>query len=286
MNGGSSTGLSISPNPVSFSTAVNGAIQNQLVTLSSATVGGAVTVAAVGTPPGWLTATGPSPANVVANQASTFTISANPSGLSAGTYTAPIAVTLGTLSGTVTVNLVVGGGGGGGGSTAVAPASLTFTSQLGSASVPAQQKLVITGPAGAWSATPSVTTPTGGTWLRVSPSSGSSLPDPSVSGASPVVSVDPTNLPVGTYSGSIAVTTAGGGTQTVSVTYTVVSGAILIPNPGSLVYSAQTGQGNPINQTVFFSGSNSSLNPISISAVSNNSWITLVASSAAFVTVG
>ncbi len=96
------------------------------VTLSSNTAGGAVTVSAVGTPPAWLTATGPSPANVVAGQASTFTVSANPSGLAAGTYTAPIAVTLGTLSGTVTVNLVVGGGGGGGGSTAVAPASLTL----------------------------------------------------------------------------------------------------------------------------------------------------------------
>ncbi len=101
-----------------------------------------------------------------------------------------------------------------------------------------------------------------------------------------MVSVDPTGLAVGTYSGTIAVTTAGGGTQNVSVTYSVVSGAILMPNPGSLVYSAQTGQGNPTNQTVFFSGSNSSLNPISISAVSNNSWIKLVSSSAAFVTVG
>ena len=36
----------------------------------------------------WLTATDPSPANVVAGQSSTFTVSANPAGLAAGTYTA------------------------------------------------------------------------------------------------------------------------------------------------------------------------------------------------------
>ena len=179
-------------------------------------MGGAVTVSAVGTPPAWLTATAPSPSNVVAGQSSTFTVSANPSGLAAGTYSAPIAVTLGTLSGTVTVNLVVGGGGGGGGTTLVSPASLSFSSQLGSSSIPAQQKLVITGPAGAWTATTSVTTPSGGTWLRISQTGGSSLPDPSVSGSSPVVFVDPTGLAVGTYAGNIAVTTTGG-TQNVPV---------------------------------------------------------------------
>ena len=226
--------------------------------------------------PSWLTATVPSPANVVAGQSSTFTVSANPSRTGGGhLYGAPIAVTLGTLSGTVTVTLVVGGGGGGGGTTLVSPASLAFTSQLGSSAIPAQQKLVITGPAGAWTATTSVTSPSGGTWLRITPTSGSSLPDPSVSGSSPVVIVDPTGLAVGTYAGTIAVTTTGG-TQNVSVSLSVVSGAILIPNPGTLVFSAQTGQANPANQNVFFGASDNTLNPLSISATTTTSWIKLV----------
>jgi uncharacterized protein (TIGR03437 family) len=285
VNGGNSSGLSITPNPVSFSTGVNGAIQSQAVTLSSSSVGGAVTVSSVGTAPTWLTATGPSPSNVVAGQSSTFTVSVNPNGLAAGTYTAPIAVTLGTLSGTVTVNLIVGGGGGGGGTTLVSPASLTFSSQLGSSSIPAQQKLVITGPAGQWTATPSVTTPSGGNWLKISQTGGSSLPDPSVPGSSPSVFVDPTGLGIGNYSGTIAVTTTGG-TQNVTVTLSIVAGPILIPNPGTLVYTAQTGQGNPVNQTVTFGGSDGTLNPLSITATTSTSWIKIVSASSAFVIVG
>ena len=94
-----------------------------------------------------------------------------------------------------------------------------------------------------------------------------------------------TGLAVGNYTGTIAVTT-NGGTQNVGVTLSVVSNAILVPNPGSLFYSAQSGQGNPANQTVFFGASNSSLNPISITAVSNANWISLVNTGSAFVTVG
>ena len=116
------------------------------------------------------------PSTVVAGQGSTFTVSANTTGLPAGTYTAPIAVTLGTLSGTVTVNLVVGGGGGGGSTTAVAPTAMSFSYQSGSTSIVPPQKLVITGPAGVWTSTTTITTPSGGTWLRLTPSSGVPYP--------------------------------------------------------------------------------------------------------------
>jgi uncharacterized protein (TIGR03437 family) len=284
VNGGTTSGLFISPNPVTFNAAVNGAVQSQLITVSSNTTGGAVTLSVNGTPATWLSYTNPSPANVVVNQSSTFTLTANPNGLAAGTYTAaPITVTLGTLTGTLSVSLVVGGGGGGGGSTAVSPTAMSFSFQQGSTTIVPPQKLVITGPAGAWTSV--ITTSNSGTWLRLTPSSGNSLPDLTNPNAIPVVTVDPTGLAVGTYTGTIAVTTPGG-TQNVSVTLSVVSGAILVPNPGSLYYSAQTGQGNPANQTVFFGASNSSLNPISITAVSNANWISLVSTGSAFVTVG
>jgi hypothetical protein len=111
-----------------------------------------VTVTGSGTTPVWLSATAPSPASVAANQASTFTVYANPVGQATGTYTGNIAVSIGGQSAILTVTLVVGGGGGGTGTTAVAPASLQFTYQLGTqAAFVAQQKLVITGPQGSWS---------------------------------------------------------------------------------------------------------------------------------------
>ena len=133
---------------------------------------------------------------MVANQQSTFTVYANPAGLTAATYSSSIAVTVGGQSGTLTVTLVVGSGSGGGGtgSTAVAPTSLNFTYHLGSpAFAIAQQKLVITGPAGPWSASISSGTP----WLKMSPTSGSALPNPAASSENPIVYIDPSGLATG-----------------------------------------------------------------------------------------
>ncbi len=243
-------------------------------------------MAAVSPFPSWLTTDpGPFPATLAANQYSPLMYPPIRAGSPQAPFTGAIAVTIGAASGLINVTFVVGSGGGGGGTTLVSPASLSFSSQLGSFSLPAQQKLVITGPAGQWTATPSVTTPSGGNWLKISQTGGSSLPDPSVPGSSPVVFVDPTGLAIGTYTGTIAVTTTGG-TQNVSVTLSVVAGAILIPNPGTLIYSAQTGQGNPSNQTVTFGGSDGTLNPLSITATTSTSWIRIVSSSSAFVIVG
>ena len=169
-----------------------------------------------GNAPGWLTTTpGPFPSRVSygTNQFS-FTVFANPGGLAANTYTASISVTIGSQQGNLAVTLVVGSGGGGGGTgtTSVAPSALSFSYQTGaSAGTIAPQKLVITGPAGAWSSIVSVANPTGGNWLKLNPSSGSSLPDPSFSGAAPVVTIDPTGLGAGNYTGTIAISTTTGG---------------------------------------------------------------------------
>lgn len=283
VNGGNSSGLTISPSStLTFNTAVNGAAQSQVVSLTS-TLGGSVTVSGIGAAPAWLTATGPSPASVIAGQASTFTVNVFPAGLPAGTYSSSIAVTMGSgsQSGTLTVNLVVGGGGTGTGTTAVAPTALNFSYQAGTnVGFVARQKLVVTGPAGVWSSVIS----NGTTWLKFSPGGGSSLPDPAVDTNTPVVSIDPTGLTVGSYSGAIDITTLGG-TQRVTVSLSVVSGPILVPNPGSMIFAAQTGQANPNAQALFFSASDSSLFPLSTSAVANNSWIRLVGPTPNGVTV-
>ena len=150
--------------------------------------------------------------------------------------------------------------------------------------IPAQQKLVITGPAGHGRRRLQSPTPSGGNWLKISPTSGSSLPDPSVSGSSPVVFVDPTGLAIGTYTGTIAVTTTGG-TQNVSVSLSVVAGAILIPNPGTLSLARRPARGTQQSDRHF-----RRLRRYLESAIDHRDhqyhWIKIVSSSSAFVTIG
>ncbi len=289
VNGGSTPGFTITPASVSFSSAVGGPQQVQTVTMSS-TQGGHATVGPYPNAPSWLTfSAAPSVDPVAANQSTTFTITVTPGGLAANTYTASIPVAIGTQQATVAVNLVVGGGGAG--STAVAPTALTFAYQAGTnVSLVAQQKLVITGPAGAWSATTNIATPSGGSWLSVIPASGSALPDPAIDSQAPIVTVNPAGLVGGsTYTGSITIQTPGG-LQTIQVTLTVSATAVLIPNlgnSGDVIFNATTGQGNPGSRLVSFSGSDSTLPPsaLAISAFSNTPWITIGGTAASQVSV-
>jgi uncharacterized protein (TIGR03437 family) len=274
VNGGNATGLVVNPNPLTFNANINSTQQSAVVTLSS-NVGGNVVVTGSGSVPSWLSATGPSPVNVGANQTATFTVSADPTGLAASTYTGDIAVSIGGQSAILNVRLVVGGGSGGGGTgtSAVAPTALQFTYQLGTPATAIQrQKLVITGPAGSWSTTISSSS----SWLKVSPSQGSVLPNPEADGDAPIVTVDPTGLAAGSYSGQITVNAPGGSTN-IQVGLNVVSSTILLPTPGSLIFNAQTGQAKPGGQSVFVSYSDNSLNLSSspVTATSNNDWITL-----------
>ncbi|MEO8596907.1 MAG: hypothetical protein ABI759_26545 [Candidatus Solibacter sp.] len=284
VNGGNASGLTVTPNPLTFNAALGSAQQSQAVTLIS-NAGGAVTVAGSGATPTWLSASGPSPVTVVANQSSSFTVFANPSGLLAGTYSGDIAVSIGGQSAILTVTLTVAssGGGGGTGTSAVAPTNLQFTYQSGTnPAFIARQSLAITGPPGAWSTTISSTA----TWLKVTPSSGSSLPDPDNPNSAPLVTIDPTGLALGSYAGAITVNAPGGSTN-IQVSLVVVSGTILVPTPGSLNFSAHTGQSQPSPQQVFVSDSDNGLSTSSspISAVANNDWITLSGLSSNGVTV-
>ncbi len=250
VNGGNSAGLTINPNPVTFNAALNGSQLSQTVTVGS-NVGGNISLS--GSLPAGLSFSQPV-SNVVSPGGSvSFTVFANPAGLAANTYSGTIQVQVGSQSGTVNVSMVVGGGGGGGtGTTAVAPTTLSFAYQFGTnPAFIAQQKLVITGPAGAW--TSSIFTGDGGTWLKLTPNGGANLPNPASPSDTPIVSIDPTNLAVGSYNGTITINT-GGGTQTqkISVSLNVVSSTILLPTPGALIFTAQTGQAQPAGQSVNF----------------------------------
>ena len=270
VGGGNSNTLTVTPNPISLNVAVNGAQQSLAVSVYSGS-GGILSI----TPslPSSLTYQLPSNTTVAAGGSVVFTVYANPYGLAANTYSGTLYVYVGSQSAAVPVSMIVGGGGTG--TTAIAPASLNFAYQIGTDPVNfvARQKLVITGTAGAWSS--SVSTADGGTWLKLSPTGGTALPSPADDSQAPIVSIDATGLNAGSYGGTIVINTPGA-SQSISVSLTVGTTTVLLPTPsGSLVFAAQTGQAKPTGKSIFFSGSDSTLNPLAITAVSNNTWISV-----------
>ena len=270
VGGGSSTTLTVTPNPISLNVAVNGAQQSQTVSVYSGS-GGTLTISP--SLPSGLTYQLPSNTTVAAGGSVAFTVYANPYGLAANTYSGTLYVYVGSQSAAVPVSMIVGGGGTG--TTAIAPASLNFAYQIGTDPVNfvARQKLVITGTAGAWSS--SVSTADGGTWLKLSPTGGTALPSPADDSQAPIVSIDATGLNAGSYGGTIVINTPGA-SQSISVSLTVGTTTVLLPTPsGSLVFAAQTGQAKPTGKSIFFSGSDSTLNPLAITVVSNNTWISV-----------
>lgn len=124
----------------------------------------------------------------------------------------------------------------------VTPAALTFSFTLGDAKLPAAQTLAISGPAGA----NATITPAGGLWLTVTP----------LSGAMPVsakVSVNPTTLAVGTYTGTVTVAAPSATPDPVVVAVQLVvkappSSFAVSPNPVAVTYVR--GNANPAPVTL------------------------------------
>ena len=59
-----------------------------------------------------------------------------------------------------------------------------------------------------------------------------------------------------------------------------------MPNPGSLIFNAQTGQGNPTNQTIFFSSSDNTLSLWRSPRFPTVTWLKVVSTGAAFALIG
>jgi hypothetical protein len=179
---------------------------------------------------GWLfvnTSTGVTPSNL--------SITANPSNLGIGTYTATITLTATSpasvanspqvINVTMTVSPNV--------SLAASPSSLAFTQSVNGAA-PAPQTFTVTG-AGQIPFTAFATTSQGGAWLSVNPTSGTTP-------ATLTVSIVNSFLQPGTYQGQIAISTAGSANPVnVPVTLTVGSSTGGLANAGSIAHLASAG---------------------------------------------
>jgi len=122
----------------------------------------------------------------------------------------------------------------------VSPASVTFSYQVGSSTLPASSKVTVTLPTGTPSSTVVVAQESSSpAWLVVTPSSG-------YSPLALTVNANPTGLPPGTYPGSIAIsTTPTTMTLTIPVTLTVSNppSSLVVISP-SANYTAATSSSN------------------------------------------
>ena len=209
----------------------------------------------------WLTVTpvsGTTPASLSA--------SVNPAGLAAGTYSGALSIASTGAANTplsVPVSLTVSSSA----SMTVAPASLAFNYLMGGAAPPVQSiSISSNGSPLSYTATAS-----GGSWLAVSPASGTTP-------ASLGVSINTAGLTAGSYTGSVSIASAGAANspQTVPVTLTVIPPNLTV-SPASLTFSYQIGGTAPAAQSISI-GSNGSALSYTVAA-SGGTWLSVTPAS-------
>jgi uncharacterized protein (TIGR03437 family) len=262
VNGGSSSGLTITPNPISFSAPFNGSQQSTTVTVASQQ-SGTLTISNNGCT--WLTFNG-SGFFINAGGTASVSVFANPFGLSVNNYSCTLTFTVGGLSTNVPVSFAVGTGGGTG-STAAAPSTVNLIyQQSASPSFASHPAVSITGPDGTW--TTNVSYSSGATnWLALSPASGTLPLNNTLT-----LGANIAGLAVGNYSATLTITTQGG-TATVIVNLAVVTGNIIYTSPGSANFFYNIGSGTPSAQTIFVGNSDGSA--LSFTTTASDTWVTV-----------
>lgn len=214
----------------------------------------------------WLQVT---PASGTTNPAATLTVSAIPSSLGVGSYTGFITVTptgQQALIVTVTLNVTQAGTGG----ITLTPSALTFGYQVGG-NLPSPQQVSLN------TAVPTSFTAAAlsSGWLSVSPQSGTTSPT-----AVLTISVNPTPLPPGSYTGFVTVSVPNQPPASVSVALTVTGtggGGTFTVSPLSFNFTYQVGGTPPSQQTmVITTPTNSSYTAVPLSV---GNWLQVVPAS-------
>jgi uncharacterized protein (TIGR03437 family) len=267
--------ISLQQNSLSFSAASGGApiTQNAAVLGSVPSLGFAVSVSTANGG-NWLSsisATGLTPELVP--------VTADSSNLAPGTYTGtvtiiPVAATPAALP--LTVTFTVGA--------ALPPklsvdqTNLSFTYPNAAPARSATIKILNAGSGGLeFIAVP--TTKTGGSWLTASQALGNVYPSAPVTLA---VKADPSNLPPGTYTGSLSIQSTGGGTVTIPVNMAIssLSQALLLTQTGmSFTAVAQGGVVPPQSFGVVNLGTGSLPWTASVSTLAGGNWLSAIPAS-------
>ena len=206
--------LAVSPGFLTLTSVAGGPSETRQVIVSNPG-GGTLSytvLAAAGAP--WLRL-GSTAGSVGSGLSSSFDVTVNPAGLQPGTYQSSLDIRAGTETRTLRVTLLLSGQSQ---SMLLTQSGMKFTALARGTAAPAQTFGIVNLGVGTMNWRTSATTFSGGNWLRVSPSEGSSQ-----GGSSNVplvaVSVDPTALGEGQYFGTIQVQAPGAGNspQVVSV---------------------------------------------------------------------
>ncbi len=232
--------LTVSPLSLSFTYQTGGSTPAaQPVTLSSSSALNYTAVSSAA----WLNATpasGATPASL--------SVSVNPAGLAVGNYSGTLTVTASGASNSpqkIAVSLAVTSASSGNPSLNVAPGTLTFTYASGS-TTSGTQNLSITSTGAALQITAAAS---GGSWLSVTPTTGSTS-------VTVKVSANPTGLAAGTYNGTITITSTGAANtpQTIPVKLVVSSstgsGRLRIWPTRGVYFDYQSGQSDPAPKNV------------------------------------
>jgi uncharacterized protein (TIGR03437 family) len=148
------------------------------------------------------------------------------------------------------------------------PTSLSFTQSQGATTAPAAQTVSLTANGGSTGFTASVSPVTGGSWLQVSPSSGTAT-------GSISASVAVNTLSQGTYTSQIVIKFVNAATPTitipVSLTITAAQ-ATVAASPTSLTFTYQLGGTTPATQQINVTSSSGAV-PVTVSTTSTPAWL-------------
>jgi uncharacterized protein (TIGR03437 family) len=234
----------------------------------------------------WLSVA-PSSGTLAPFVASSIGVTVNPAGLVAGTYTGFVSIKVSPTgeSFDVPVNAVIASSQQ---SIVLSQGGFRFQAVQGGAAPPAQSLTVLNGGPGTLNFSAAASTTSGGNWLTISPTTGSSN---STTAGALGVSVNATGLAPGNYYGQIAVSSSSAGnspqiaTVVLNVTTSANSPGLSFSTTGLIFVAAAKGA-NPAAKSVVLN--NPSPTPVMVGASTNSSTpgIFTATASAATVTTG
>lgn len=228
--------ITVSPSQLTFNTSINGTAGSQnLVVVSNN--GSAAGFTATTFPSGtWLSVT---PSSSTTPQVLSVSVSAG--SMAAGAYAGFITITSGSSSSTVPVVLNVNSSGS---SPIVAtPASVSLNFEMGSTVPQSQQVSVSSSGTSNLTFTATTSTNNNGNWLSVNPSSGTTP-------TSVTISVNPSNLTAGAYSGAVAINSPGETGILIPVQVNIASPSTIDVTPAQVNFAYQLNTTAPAAQTL------------------------------------